>query len=810
MVNIFNHIDNFIFVISPNRKIKFANKAILNKIEMNLKDIVDTPVKDCLYSNGKSIDYLINSLEKDDEINFDFYLEIDNKRYEFNADLLESNFYGERSYFIIARDACEKYYKREDLENLLDNINVACFIKNKKGEYLFANKRKCDIHNKTRKDIIAHKNDDLFDKEDVKHIEKIENEVIKRKEPFCEENLFKVNGEKRWFEISIDAILNKDGSFKYMIGSSRNIEIRKYVDKTLAYSTVKFREINQFLNEDDAIYENNVNDLLDYVTEKIMVNFQADGIAIVFYEEDKKGFSTLMSKGLVIEDEMFDKDEKVKAFEKSYPKFISNIVTEGIKYVDEMDNEVVVNKLRKKNIYKIAVYNICMGKKLLGHIIITFLRDTKSMEYGYDYIKTMCSHLAVTISNINEAKKIKKELKEYKERKEYLQKCIDISVDIIGKFDKDGKLVYINEDRLKSILGWTSKEFEQLKQIKEQYKYKNTNYEYMESLNDRTQGENDLTIHQKSKVLCKDGKYKWLEWNLRQYKDDESIFFTIKDITTKKECEKQRQLLEKTVELEGLKNKFFNNLSHEFRTPINIILGIVQLLEQCINKGDNIQNLDYHIDIVKRNSYRLLRLVQNLLDLTQIQGQYYDINFGNYDIIEIVEDITMSVATYLKNKNIRLIFDTNSEEQVIYCDPEKIERIVLNLLSNAVKYNKDENDIEVYVEVSEEFVKISVKDYGIGIEKEELENIFDEFKKVDDSLTRPCEGSGIGLSIVNEFTRIHKGSINVFSEVGEGTTFVVILPNKINDLDENVVIRNKRLDQNKVERCTIEFSDIYN
>ncbi|EDQ95227.1 ATPase/histidine kinase/DNA gyrase B/HSP90 domain protein [Intestinibacter bartlettii DSM 16795] len=247
-----------------------------------------------------------------------------------------------------------------------------------------------------------------------------------------------------------------------------------------------------------------------------------------------------------------------------------------------------------------------------------------------------------------------------------------------------------------------------------------------------------------------------------------------------------------------------------FKTPINIILGIVQLIEQSRSNNNYIlDNLDFHINIVKRNSYRLLRLVQNLLDLSQVKSQYYDMNFGNYDIVEIVEDIVMSVATYLKNKNINLIFDTNCEEQIISCDPEKIERIVLNLLSNAIKYNKDDNDIEVYMNVSKSFVKIYIKDYGIGIEAHELENIFEEFIKLDDGLTRPCEGSGIGLSIVNEFTRIHKGEVRVFSELGRGTTFEVILPNKINNTANGNIKNNKNI-QNKMERCNIEFSDIYN
>ena len=115
MVNVFNYMDNFIFVISLNRKIKFTNKAVMNKIKINLKDIIDTPVKDCLYTNGKSINNLIDGLGKDEDINFDFYLQIYNKKFEFNGDLFEGNFYEEKSYFIVARDLCEKYYSRSDL-----------------------------------------------------------------------------------------------------------------------------------------------------------------------------------------------------------------------------------------------------------------------------------------------------------------------------------------------------------------------------------------------------------------------------------------------------------------------------------------------------------------------------------------------------------------------------------------------------------------------------------------------------------------------------------------------------------------------
>lgn len=809
MVNIFNYVDNFIFIISLNRKIKFVNKSLLNKIKLNLKDIIDTPVKDCLYTNGKSINNLIDSLNKGEDVNFDFYLQFNNMKIEFNGDLIEGDFYGEKSYIIIARDVCEKYYKRSDLELLLDNINMSCFIKNKKGEYLYANKRKCDFHNKTKEEIIGHKTEDLYDNvKEWEYIENVQNEIIKRKEPFSDETIFTVNGEKRWYEVTLSPILNEDKSIKNINITSRNIDIRKHLERTLDYISIKLRKINETLNEDEEIYHDNFMNLLDYISDKIIDCFKSDGVAITLYNKNESDFSILIQKGVIVDD--FSVIERKETFKTIHMKYNKKFKLEGIRYVDEIDNEMLVKKLKEKNIYKVGIYNITMKEELLGHIVITFLQDTKSIELGYDYIKTICSHLAVTVSNINESIKIKNELKIYKEKKDYLKKCIDISVDIIGKFDKNGKIIYINKDRLKEILGYSISEFENLEEIKAQNEYKKLDYDYKKGFHDGFKIDNNLVINQESRILCKNGQYKWLEWNLKIYKNEETLFFTAKDITSKKEYQKKQKLLEETVELENLKNRFFNNLSHEFRTPINIILGIVQLIEQGRRKDTYVlENLDFHVDVVKRNSYRLLRLVQNLLDLSQIKGQYYNINFGNYDIIEIVEDIVMSVAEYLKDKNIKVIFDTNCEEKVICCDPEKIERIILNLLSNAIKYNKNNNDIEVYIDVNEEYVKIYVKDHGIGIQKDKLENIFDEFIKIDDGLNRPCEGSGIGLSIVNEFTRVHKGKVNVFSELGKGTVFEIILPNKVNTFNEDIILKNNQL-KNKVDRCNIEFSDIYN
>ncbi len=179
----------------------------------------------------------------------------------------------------------------------------------------------------------------------------------------------------------------------------------------------------------------------------------------------------------------------------------------------------------------------------------------------------------------------------------------------------------------------------------------------------------------------------------------------------------------------------------------------------------------------------------------------------------MVEDITISVAQYVENKGIELIFDTEIEEEIIACDPDKIERIMLNLLSNAIKYTKVNGRIEVYLGIEDGKVFISVMDNGEGIENEKVDLVFNRFIQVDDTSERRYEGSGIGLSLVKSLIEMHGGNINVTSKVGEGTKFTFYLPIRIVEMEEGEkdhVPHKSEMISSKVEKCNIEFSDIYN
>lgn len=292
------------------------------------------------------------------------------------------------------------------------------------------------------------------------------------------------------------------------------------------------------------------------------------------------------------------------------------------------------------------------------------------------------------------------------------------------------------------------------------------------------------------------------------------VMAIIRDITERKKAEELKEImkenerqLEEAKEYDRIKNEFFSNISHEFRTPLNVLLGTLKLME-IQNQKDG-KKADKYINIMKQNCYRLLRMVNNLIDITKIDSGYYDMNMGYYNIVKIVEDIALSVVQYVEEKGLWLEFDTDVEEKEICCDPEQIERIMLNLISNAIKFTKPGGKISVYIKDKGNSVIIGVKDTGIGIPKEKQHIIFERFRQIDKSLARENEGSGIGLSLVKSLVELHEGTISLISEPGCGSEFIIELPVNISKKNANSYETSDAVNRKNIEKMNIEFSDIY-
>ena len=326
--------------------------------------------------------------------------------------------------------------------------------------------------------------------------------------------------------------------------------------------------------------------------------------------------------------------------------------------------------------------------------------------------------------------------------------------------------------------------------------------------------ESQDTCYFQTKFLCFNGEIKNVEIVATKYYlygnlvllsvvRDISPFQRIREL--EKDVEDQKELLNDTLEHDKTKTEFFSNISHELRTPLTIILSTVQLLNEIDNGGEN-----KYLKIIQQNSYRMLRLVNNLIDITKIDADYFVINVQNYDIVGLVKRIVMSVFEYAKKRGITIYFDADAMEKVIACDPDQIERVMLNLLSNAIKFTREGGFIWVSVASRGEKMEITVEDTGIGIPKDKLETIFQRFQQADRSFTRQYEGSGIGLSLVKALVEKHNGKVKVDSELGKGSKFTVELPS-ISQLEPDGAseIRQKIYNYNFSERMNIEFSDVY-
>lgn len=281
----------------------------------------------------------------------------------------------------------------------------------------------------------------------------------------------------------------------------------------------------------------------------------------------------------------------------------------------------------------------------------------------------------------------------------------------------------------------------------------------------------------------------------------------------RKENEFNKRLLNEEREYDELRTKFFTNLSHELKTPINVLLGNVQLLKLYLDNNsmdENISKITKHLNSMWQNCYRLLRLVNNLTDIVKIDSGYFDITLKNNNIVSVVEKITFSVADYIENMGINFVFDTNSEEKILACDPDKIERILLNLLSNAVKFTDRGGKISVKVNVLKDKVSLSVEDTGIGIPIDKQSTIFDRFKKVNEDLVRNYQGTGIGLSLVKSLVEMHDGTISLKSNFGDGSKFIIEIPSKlVSQMNEEPIKGYMENHDNNIEKLNIEFSDIY-
>lgn len=369
---------------------------------------------------------------------------------------------------------------------------------------------------------------------------------------------------------------------------------------------------------------------------------------------------------------------------------------------------------------------------------------------------------------------------------------------IIIESDSSKDIIYANQKYM-DIFEIHDKEVNKLV-----YKYRDRlETKYLYNLH---KGEKNKSIY----MLNNNNKIKELKIYTRSwYMNNEKLKIKIiEDLDQQREAERMKEILIGQREYDKMKMEFYANMSHELKTPLNNIYSSLQLVENLHKNNkilDDNKEIYNHIKTTRQNIFRLIRLIDNIINISQVKSEIYKIKSINFDIVYLVEEIVDSILPYAKSQKIDLIFDTNEEEILVGLDPETIERIVLNLLSNAIKFTQQDGEIFVGVYKENDKLKIIVRDSGIGIEKDKLIDIFDRFKQIENGSISNEFGSGIGLYLSKSLVEFQDGMIDINSEVGKGTEIVVEFPIlKVKEEDEIAVEYNQNID-----RFKIEFFDIY-
>ena len=255
----------------------------------------------------------------------------------------------------------------------------------------------------------------------------------------------------------------------------------------------------------------------------------------------------------------------------------------------------------------------------------------------------------------------------------------------------------------------------------------------------------------------------------------------------------------KMQEVDQMKTNFFANISHEFRTPLTLILGPLKAMQAGRFEGD----LKGQLKMMIRNGDRLLRLINQLLDLSKLEEGKMKLKASEIDIISFSEPIVENFIILGKSKKIKLNFNAPENGIRVFFDPDKFEKILFNLLSNAIKFTNEGGVINISFTIqdriidpghngrqNQQFINLRISDNGIGIKSEELSSIFNRFYQANNAIKGDMKGTGIGLSLTRELVELHRGTISVQSEEGAGTEFCVSLPLGSKHLSVDEIISN--------------------
>ncbi len=698
----------------------------------------------------------------------------------------------------------KSYVTSTEIEELLrssiDKYDECIWIKNINGKYLYVNNSFCDVIGREKEYLLENNCKEIFDRRCYKIDIENDRGVIKNKKYSIINKYLCINGKECLLHVHKIPIIDSNDKCVSLIAIAKQLDSNKLNDEKY----LDYGDFTAIITENrDKINLNNYNDILGYI-EEINDDESVFGVS-VWILKDKSKLKKMVGVG-VLDKFLYDYEVNLSRHDIHYLKSINSDLLLP-KY-----EEMIADFYRKNKLYKIydklfkgtdkLIIPILVDNNLFG-IINLFCNMENYTKKTEKYLKSVASRIAYRIQNIELSKVIAEQFSKKVRIENDLNIFLKLSTDLCILIDLKGNIKKVSSNAIE-LLGWGKEELSKMT---------------IDNIIELTEQSIDLneiyTNHSHKcyggifKLRCKNGFFKVMEWYYYNESATEQIYIVGSEISFIFRLEEELKEIENKLKEEVYKSKFISNISHEFRTPINIILSTIQLLE--LYEGDNKSGERYrYLTTVKNNGYRLLRLINNLIDLNNIESGKIKLNKVIINIVSLVEDIVNSIVDYVGRMKRNIIFDTDEEEVFLSVDIKRIEKVILNLISNAIKFTDEGGNIEVYIETDwkESRVYIYVKDDGVGIPQKDIKTIFNIFNQVDSTFSRRAEGSGIGLCLIKAFVEMHGGGILLKSKLGVGSRFGFYLP--IDQIrPKEIVYNTENTWDSAFKSAEIEFSDIY-
>lgn len=675
------------------------------------------------------------------------------------------------------------------------------FIKDLNGRYIFVNDVFEKHFNLDKSEVIGKFDHELWDEGLSYKLRREDLYVISTKKTYVTYNTQIIGDEIFYYETSKSPVFGENNKVVAVLGNTKDITESVKLRNELVIQNEQLSIIYKILNNSSS--KINIMSLFNSLYKDFKALLNIDNMSVFLHNSDIDKLEYCTSYGITKDFmDMYDNNDKFRDF--IYEVFSSR------KSVP-MSNVLEFEEIKAKNTgfgetCYCACYPLVYNGESFG--VIYFGCNSEQYSYSWDnkFMEAVCKNISILLQNAILYTKLEENLTFEKEANEQINLYFDTTIDFFCIVDKHCCMKKVGKQMLET-LGYTEQEITHLPVIDIVHGDEKNVFSDMKD-NFNKEGSAEFII----RMLCKNGEYRIVDWNVKHLKDREIYICSGRDLSYKKDLEQKEKIVEESFQLEKLKSEFLANISHELRTPIAIIYGSILNMETSLRDHKTVlpKKTYEYVKSVKKNTFRLLRLFNNILEITNVSAGFSDLNLKTYNIVRVVEDISLSLSELLKDQDVSLIFDTDIEERYLNIDSGKMERVILNLISNSVKYSKQGVKTEILIRVYEDHEKvyISIKDNGIGIDSTHLSKIFDKFTQINGCMTRNAEGSGIGLYLVKIMLQMQGANIKVNSTIGEGSEFIIEFP-IFNDLEYNAYQEDFDDDFSvKIENFDMEFSDI--